>query len=439
MFQQELAPLGSLTVSALVALLPLLTIFVLLGVLRWKAHWAGLAALARRDPRGRRRLSACRSVWPCCPRPRVRSSACSRSCGSCSPRSGSTRSRWSAAASRTCARAFHLISDDPRVQAIIIAFCFGGLLEALAGFGAPVAITGVMLMALGLLRRPRGGGRAAGQHRPCRVRRDRHPDHHRRQPHRHPLRGDRRLRRPPDPDPGLHRPAAAGADRRRHARRAADLAGRPVGRRHLRHRPVRRVELHVGRAHRHRRLARRPGRGGRDAASGPRAAARRPPPACTPSTRPRWRGRRPAAARAPTAAGGVQTQTAQQALTEHAAGLDPRPDAHGVLPVPAGHRRVLAGQAVPRRDDLPRRHRREDHVAGSGRERAQRRGQAGHLDGLQLPVAVLPRHAAADLRVHRGAGLPGAARAGAAASWSPPRSSCAGRSSPWPPSSPWPT
>ena len=44
---------------------------------------------------------------------------------------------------------FHLISDDPRVQAIIIAFCFGGLLEALAGFGAPVAITGVMLMALG--------------------------------------------------------------------------------------------------------------------------------------------------------------------------------------------------------------------------------------------------------------------------------------------------
>jgi lactate permease len=45
--------------------------------------------------------------------------------------------------------AFHLISDDPRVQAIIIAFCFGGLLEALAGFGAPVAITGVMLMALG--------------------------------------------------------------------------------------------------------------------------------------------------------------------------------------------------------------------------------------------------------------------------------------------------
>lgn len=39
---------------------------------------------------------------------------------------------------------------DMRIQAVLIAFCFGGLLEALAGFGAPVAITGVMLVALGL-------------------------------------------------------------------------------------------------------------------------------------------------------------------------------------------------------------------------------------------------------------------------------------------------
>ncbi len=44
---------------------------------------------------------------------------------------------------------FHIISDDPRVLAILIAFCFGGLMEALAGFGAPVAITGVMLMSIG--------------------------------------------------------------------------------------------------------------------------------------------------------------------------------------------------------------------------------------------------------------------------------------------------
>ena len=35
------------------------------------------------------------------------------------------------------------------MQAVIIAFCFGALLEALAGFGTPVAITAVMLIALG--------------------------------------------------------------------------------------------------------------------------------------------------------------------------------------------------------------------------------------------------------------------------------------------------
>ncbi|MCT1368529.1 L-lactate permease [uncultured Kocuria sp.] len=39
---------------------------------------------------------------------------------------------------------------DLRVQAILIAFCFGGLLEALAGFGAPVAITATMILALGV-------------------------------------------------------------------------------------------------------------------------------------------------------------------------------------------------------------------------------------------------------------------------------------------------
>src|SRR4051812_17752880 len=46
-------------------------------------------------------------------------------------------------------RSFEKVSPDQRVQAIIIAFCFGALLEALAGFGTPVAITVVMLVALG--------------------------------------------------------------------------------------------------------------------------------------------------------------------------------------------------------------------------------------------------------------------------------------------------
>src|SRR3954469_12760438 len=46
-------------------------------------------------------------------------------------------------------RSFEKVSPDQRIQAIIIAFCFGALLEALAGFGTPVAISVVMLMSLG--------------------------------------------------------------------------------------------------------------------------------------------------------------------------------------------------------------------------------------------------------------------------------------------------
>jgi lactate permease len=47
-------------------------------------------------------------------------------------------------------RAFAEISSDMRVQVVVVAFCFGALLEALAGFGTPVAICGIMLMGLGL-------------------------------------------------------------------------------------------------------------------------------------------------------------------------------------------------------------------------------------------------------------------------------------------------
>lgn len=41
-------------------------------------------------------------------------------------------------------------SGDPGIQAILVAFCFGALLEGAAGFGAPVAITAFLLVGLGL-------------------------------------------------------------------------------------------------------------------------------------------------------------------------------------------------------------------------------------------------------------------------------------------------
>ena len=149
MFTQQLAPVaGSLTASALMALRPLLTIFILLGVFRIKAHWAGLASLAVaiivaivafKMPVGLALLSGTEgAVFGLFPIMWIVFNAL-----------------WVYQLTVVSGRfadlreSFNLISADPRIMAVLIAFCFGGLLEALAGFGAPVAITGVMLMAIG--------------------------------------------------------------------------------------------------------------------------------------------------------------------------------------------------------------------------------------------------------------------------------------------------
>ncbi|MGW3209761.1 L-lactate permease [Streptomyces sp. NPDC001135] len=149
MYQPDLSPLAdSLALSALVACLPLLILFALLGGLRLKAHWAGLAALA----------VAIAVALACYGMP-AKLALLSASEGASF---GLFPIMWIVVTAlwlyqltvvtgrfEDLRRAFGLISDDPRIQAVIIAFCFGALLEALAGFGAPVAITGVMLMALG--------------------------------------------------------------------------------------------------------------------------------------------------------------------------------------------------------------------------------------------------------------------------------------------------
>ncbi|KKF03103.1 L-lactate permease [Mycolicibacterium obuense] len=145
----DIAPIGgSLGWSSLVAALPLVTVFVTLGVLKWKAHWAGLSALA---------VAAVVAVvaygMP------VQLAALSATQGFAF---GVFPIMWivlnaiwlyeltvHSGRFADLRRVIDRVSDDLRVQAIIIAFCFGGLLEALAGFGAPVAITGVMLMAVG--------------------------------------------------------------------------------------------------------------------------------------------------------------------------------------------------------------------------------------------------------------------------------------------------
>ena len=75
-------------------------------------------------------------------------------------------------------RSFGAISEDQRIQAVIIAFCFGALMEALAGFGTPVAITAVMMIALGFKPIKAAVDRPRREHRAGRLRRDRDPDHH---------------------------------------------------------------------------------------------------------------------------------------------------------------------------------------------------------------------------------------------------------------------
>ncbi|WP_079708966.1 L-lactate permease [Paraliobacillus ryukyuensis] len=44
---------------------------------------------------------------------------------------------------------FHIISEDMRVQAIIVAFLFGSLIEGASGFGTPAMVTGPLMIALG--------------------------------------------------------------------------------------------------------------------------------------------------------------------------------------------------------------------------------------------------------------------------------------------------
>ncbi len=44
---------------------------------------------------------------------------------------------------------FTRIAPDPRIQLILVAFCFGSFFEGIAGFGAPVAVTSALLIQLG--------------------------------------------------------------------------------------------------------------------------------------------------------------------------------------------------------------------------------------------------------------------------------------------------
>ena len=149
MYVQELEPVAdSLGLSALVAALPLVIVLVLLGGVRVKAHLAGLTGL----------LAAALVAWLAYGMPlgQTASSAAQGAVFGLFPILWIVvNALWVYRMTvRTrhfdiLRRSFGRLSDDPRIQALVVAFCFGALLEALAGFGAPVAICSVMLVALG--------------------------------------------------------------------------------------------------------------------------------------------------------------------------------------------------------------------------------------------------------------------------------------------------
>ena len=149
MYKQVLDPVShSLGLTAIFAVMPLVVLFVLLGGFRMKAQWASLVALAvsiviaiivYSMPIGQAGDAALEGAvfgfWPIMWI--VINALWIFNMTEATGYFGVLR------------RAFNSVSDDPRVQVVIIAFCFGALLEALAGFGTPVAICGVMLVGVG--------------------------------------------------------------------------------------------------------------------------------------------------------------------------------------------------------------------------------------------------------------------------------------------------
>jgi lactate permease len=145
---QDYQPAGGLGVSALLAALPVIVLLVALGVVRFSAHLSaalalvtalGVALLLYRMPAALAFDSAAMGV---------------------------VFGVWSVAWIAFHAVYFHNVtvatgrfdaikrvlagfSEDRRLQALLIAFGFGALLEGVAGGGSPIAITAAMMAALG--------------------------------------------------------------------------------------------------------------------------------------------------------------------------------------------------------------------------------------------------------------------------------------------------
>ncbi len=147
-WQQLYSPLGSLGLSALAAVIPIVFFFLALAVLRLKGHVAGsitlvlailVAIFAFGMPTDMALAAAgygfIYGLWPI-----AWIIVAAVFLYKLTVKSGQFEIIRSSVLS---------ITDDQRLQVLLIGFCFGAFLEGAAGFGAPVAITAALLVGLG--------------------------------------------------------------------------------------------------------------------------------------------------------------------------------------------------------------------------------------------------------------------------------------------------
>jgi lactate permease len=145
---QNYQPLGGLLPSALVASLPIIVLLALLGFWHVRAHFAAIAGLVS---------AALVAIFVF----KMPAQMCAAAAGM-GAMFGLFPIGWivlnaifiyqlsvDTGQFEVCKRHIAGLAADRRIQALLIAFSFGAFIEGCAGFGAPVAITGAMMIGLG--------------------------------------------------------------------------------------------------------------------------------------------------------------------------------------------------------------------------------------------------------------------------------------------------
>ena len=149
LYTQDLNPLGNRFASTFVAALPVLVLFYLLVKKRWLASWAGAAGSV---------VAIALAVGVCkMPADKAILSFVNGAAFGLLPIGWTVFGAMliynltvETGQFSIIRRSIGGLSGDARVQAVLIGFCFGALMEGAAGSGSPVAICGAMLAGLGV-------------------------------------------------------------------------------------------------------------------------------------------------------------------------------------------------------------------------------------------------------------------------------------------------